>query len=249
MTAHAPRVSCPLLPANPVVFLADPDGPRLPIATEQTALGAGVGTGDVEQTGETCAEEAPMLFLQFPILCAMAFSSPGAHAPMIKHSDVAFMGQAGRKVYTEYGGTVIAWGGTPDPESLKEADGLKWFGSVGMVTEFGQYYERFPQTWEEALCRDIDGKPVKVPWLTDLSHKGTPFWWCCTNHPQFRQFLRERVVQIIKGGATGLHVDDHMGTSGNLWLGACLCDRCVAGFRAYLKTLPNVSRLLEDPAE
>jgi hypothetical protein len=149
------------------------------------------------------------------------------------------MGQAGHEVYAEYGGTVIAWGGTPDPQSLKEAAGLKWFGSVGMVTEFGQYYERFPQTWEEAVCRDVDGKPVKVPWLTDLKHKGVPFWWCCTNQPQFRQFLRERVVEIIKAGATGLHVDDHMGTSGGLWLGICLCDRCVEGFRAYLKTLPK----------
>ncbi len=172
-------------------------------------------------------------------------------APVLKRSDVAFMYQADKETYRAYGATVLAWGGAPTPKALAEAEGVRWFGSVGMVTEFAAYYERFPDTYEQGLCRDIHGKPVKVPWLTDHSHKGIPYWWCCTRQPNTRTFLRERVVQTIKAGAQGLHVDDHLGTAGGLWLGICFCDRCVEGFRAHLAGLP-ASRLAElgvsDPA-
>ena len=72
-----------------------------------------------------------------------------------------------------------------------------------MVTEFGRYHERFPQTYEQGLCRDVDGQPVKVPWLTDHQHQGVPFWWCCTQQPQFRQYLRDRVIETVRAGADG----------------------------------------------
>jgi hypothetical protein len=161
-----------------------------------------------------------------------------ARPAVIERSDVVFMYQSDAKTYAEYGATVLAWGGRPTPKSLEQAAGVKVFGSVGMVTEFRAYYERFPDGYEQGLCRDIDGQPVKVPWLTDHQHKGIPYWWCCTQQPLFRQYLRERVRDTIKAGAHGLHIDDHMGTAGGLWRGLCFCDRCVDGFRAYLKSLP-----------
>ena len=107
-----------------------------------------------------------------------------------------------------------------------------------MVTEFGRYYERFPQTYQQSLCRDVHGQPYKVPWLTDHQHKGVPYWWCCTRQPLFRQYLSERVVEIVRAGAAGVHIDDHLGTAGGLWLGGCFCDRCMEEFKDYLKTLP-----------
>jgi hypothetical protein len=165
-----------------------------------------------------------------------------AATPVLKHSDVVFMYAAPRSVFTEYGATVLAWGGTPTPESLAEAKGVRCFGSVGMVTEFASYYERFPDTYEQGLCRDVNGQPVKVPWLTDHKHKGIPYWWCCTNQPTTRTYLEERVVQTIKAGADGLHIDDHLGTSGGLWLGICFCDRCIEGFRGYLSSLTRAER-------
>jgi hypothetical protein len=127
---------------------------------------------------------------------------------------------------------VLAWGSTPTPKSLEAARGVAFYGSVGMVTEFPAYHDRFPATWEAGLCRDVNAQPMKVPWLTDHRHRGVPYWWCCTRQPQFRQFLEERVTTIVRGGAHGVHVDDHLGTSGALFLGACFCDRCVEGFRA-----------------
>ena len=158
----------------------------------------------------------------------------------LKRSDVVFMFQADRPTYEAYGATVLAWGGKPTSRSKADARaaGVRFFGSVGMVTEFARYYERFPQTYEQGLCRDLAGQPVKVPWLTDLRHKGIPYWWCCTQQPQFRQYLRERVIETVQAGADGVHVDDHLGTSGGLWVGLCFCDRCVAGFRSHLKSLP-----------
>ena len=50
---------------------------------------------------------------------------------------------------------------TTHSKEAAEQAGVKFFASVGMVTEFSRYYERFPQTYEEGLCRDIDGQPVK----------------------------------------------------------------------------------------
>ncbi len=161
------------------------------------------------------------------------------------------MYEAGREIYEAYGATVLAWGGRPSAKSLDQARGMKFFGSVGMVTEFSGYYERFPQTYEQGLCRDLEGRPFKVPWLTDLQHKGVPYWWCCTRQPLFRQFISERVIETVKAGADGVHIDDHHGTAGAIWSGGCFCDRCVEEFRDYLKALPaeQLARQgLRDPA-
>lgn len=172
----------------------------------------------------------------------MAIAAIAGSADVLKRSDVIFMYQAERQTYADYGATVLAWGGTPTPQSREQAKGVTFFGSVGMVTEFARYYERFPQSYEQGLCLDIEGKPIKVPWLTDHQHKGIPYWWCCTQQPQFRQFISERVAETVKAGADGVHIDDHLGTAGGLWVGMCFCDRCVDGFRDYLKALPEAER-------
>ncbi|MCC7374983.1 MAG: hypothetical protein IT581_10020 [Verrucomicrobiales bacterium] len=169
----------------------------------------------------------------------MASTSNGA---VVQPSEVVFMYQGSRETYAAYGATVLAWGGKPNPKARAEAAGVRWFGSVGMVTEFSEFHRRFPGRYEEALCRDVHGKPVKVPWLTDHQSQGVPYWWCCTRQPLFQQFLRERVVETLQAGADGLHIDDHLGTAGGLWLGLCFCDRCVDGFRVHLAALPADER-------
>lgn len=168
-------------------------------------------------------------------LASFVTLSGRAQLPVLKPSDVTFMYQAPRSVYEAYGATVLAWGGTPTPESLKTAAGIRFFGSVGMVTEFARYYERFPTNYEQGLCRDLEGIPFKVPWLTDHNHKGVPFWWCCTRQPVFRQYISERVVETVKSGAYGVHIDDHLGTAGAMFLGGCFCDLCAKGFPSFLK--------------
>jgi len=174
-------------------------------------------------------------------MVCLAIGEPRAAAepiPVLRRSDVVFMYQASPEVYQAYDATVLAWGGRPTSNSLAQASGLLFFGSVGMVTEFARYYERFPHTYTQGLCRDLDGQPYKVPWLTDHQHKGVPYWWCCTRQPVFQQYLFERVEDTVKAGAHGVHIDDHLGTAGGLWLGGCFCDRCVAAFREEIRSWP-----------
>lgn len=166
----------------------------------------------------------------------------GAGDAVLRRSDVVFMYEASAEAYAACGATVLAWGGEPTPASLKAAAGVAWHGSVGMVTEFARYYDRFPKTWQAGLCRNVHGQPLKVPWLTDHQHEGVPFWWCCTRQPQFREYLESRVTATLRAGASGLHVDDHLGSAGALFLGACFCERCVAGFREHLAGVDGATR-------
>jgi len=169
----------------------------------------------------------------------------------LQRSDVVFMYQADRSTYEDYGATVLAWGGRPTAESLAAAEEVLFFGSVGMVTEFARYHDRFPETWASGLCRDVRGQPYRVPWLTDHEHEGIPFWWCCTRQPTFRTYIEERVVDTVRRGAFGVHIDDHLGSSGSLFLGGCLCNRCVEGFREHLIALDPEDRerlCVSDPA-
>ncbi len=176
-----------------------------------------------------------------PLLDLMPASAAGP-LPVLKRSDVVFMYESDRQTYEDYGATVLAWGGRPTPKSREAARGITFFGSVGMVTEFARYHDRFPETYEAGLCHDLEGKPFKVPWLTDHQHQGIPYWWCCTQQPFFRQYVSERVAETVKAGADGVHIDDHLGSAGALWLGGCFCDRCAAGFRDYLNALPAAER-------
>jgi hypothetical protein len=207
----------------------------------------------VDRPGRLFAIESENCMRRTGCFCAALFLlvAASSRAAALERSDVVFMYQADARTYSEYGATVVAWGGTPRPETLEAAKGLRFFGSVGMVTEFSRYYDRFPTNYTEGLCRDIDGQPVKVPWLTDHQHRRIPYWWCCSQQPIFRQYLRERVEETMKAGAHGLHIDDHLGTAGGLWLGICFCDRCVEGFKAHLKSLPpqRIKELgVEEPA-
>ena len=183
-----------------------------------------------------CLLPAVLAFV-FP-LATQAFAADDPRPRLPRRSDVVFMYQASPETYRTYGATLLAWGGTPGAQSLRDATGVTFFGSVGMVTEFARYHDRFPDTYLEGVCRDLDGQPFKVPWLTDHQIRGIPYWWCCTEQPQFRKYLEERVVETVRAGAQGVHIDDHLGSAGALFLGGCYCDRCLAGFRAYLGGLP-----------
>jgi hypothetical protein len=167
----------------------------------------------------------------------------------LRRSDVVFMGSAAKEVYQSYGATVVDWGGGPwgnNPKALAEFGnrvktahdlGIQYNAGIPMVTGFASMIAACPE-YEKAICRDIDGKPIFVPWLWDQKYKGkTGFnYWFCSNSPLYQKFLRERTQMAMTGGPEGLHIDDYGGTTGALWNGGCFCDNCMELFRKYLAT-------------
>ena len=92
-------------------------------------------------------------------------------AGMLKKSDVLFMYEASSEVYADYEATILAWGGTPTPQALEDAKGVLFFGSVGMVTEFAQYYERFPKPMNKACAVTSRAILLKYPGSATSSTK------------------------------------------------------------------------------
>ena len=204
-----------------------------------------------------------LLLASLPVLaCAAASAAAPKTAAFLKHSDVVSMGGASPETCRAFSISVIDWGGRPETagdvaafrtrtlDPLR-AIGVRYIGSVGMVTEFARFMEYDPQ-WEQAVCLTPRGERLRVPWLWDHSHNGSPAYWFCTNNPRYRKFLREQVTLAARSGMEGVHIDDHLGAAATGWIGGCFCESCVAGFKEYLRTHVPASRLKEagvgDPA-
>jgi hypothetical protein len=156
--------------------------------------------------------------------------------PVLKHSEVVFMYAADDEAYTAYGATFVGWGGAHSPEQVARHHrlGVRCTGTMWCLTAGAKLLHEQPAL-REAVVRDIEGKPVAVPWLFDHVHEGQVSWFGCTNNPTFRELCRQRVREAMAGGADGLHVDDHAGTANAANFGGGFCDHCMAGFREYLK--------------
>jgi hypothetical protein len=157
----------------------------------------------------------------------------------LRGDDVVFMYPAADPAsYSAYGCTFLAWGGAAKGGEVRrmESLGIHSTGSMWCLTAGAENCHK-NEDLRDAVCRDIEGKPIPVWWLFDCTYEGTPTWFGCTNHPAFRAFVRERVAQEMRGGAAGLHVDDHLGTAHTVaFLGGCFCDHCMKAFRAWLST-------------
>ncbi len=160
----------------------------------------------------------------------------------IRRSDVVFMYDNPAR-YEDYGCTVLGWAGRADAKRIEEAHdkGVRLFAtSVGFRTE-GRRVIDFTDQFLDACCYDFAGEPIRVPWLWDHEYKGHPYYWWCTNSPEFRDYLERRLQQIMPTRPDGMHIDDYSGTAGCVtWLQGCFCRHCMAGFRAYLgKSVPK----------
>ena len=181
------------------------------------------------------------------LAAATAFAQEGAAPIKLKHSDVVFMGSAKKEIYEAYGATVVDWGGgawkneaKPIAEfrarvKMAQDMGIQYNAGIPMVTGFAGMIASCPE-YEKAVCRDIEGKPIFVPWLWDQKYKGkTGFnYWFCSNSPLYQKFLRDVTERAMKGEPDGYHIDDYGGTTGSMWSGGCFCDSCMEGFRKYL---------------
>ncbi len=173
----------------------------------------------------------------------------GAERPRLNASDVVFMYvPRSATLYDAYSGTVVGWAGRARSKNQQDVQwfrqrveeaqkrGLRYCGSVDFVVDFAGFIEFRPESFAEAICRDLDGNPITVPWLWDHKHKGHPAYWFCTNNPDYRAYLRDQVERACVAPIDGLHIDDWRGTAAcSAWFGGCFCRYCMEGFRNWLK--------------
>lgn len=168
--------------------------------------------------------------------------------PRIEASDVVFMYAPEPRQYDLYSGTVTGWGGRARSregralgEFLARVDEAKrrkmrYCASVDFLVDFGGFIDFCPDRFLDSVCRDLNGKPLTVPWLHDHSHKGHPAYWFCSNSPDYRNYLMDQTERACLAPIDGLHIDDYRGTSAcAAWNGGCFCEHCLREFREYLK--------------
>ena len=182
------------------------------------------------------------MFSKLLALLALVALAPAAGAevpaPALKHSEVVFMYAADEAAYRAYGATFVGWGGADKADQVRKHHdlGIRCTGSMWCLTAGAKnLYENAER--RDAVAKDIEGRPIEVPWLFDHTYKEQKTWFGCTNHPAFREHCRREVRRVMAGGADGLHVDDHLGVAqAATGFGGGLCDYCIAAFRQYLKT-------------
>lgn len=102
---------------------------------------------------------------------------------------------------------------------------------------------------QEAVCRDLDLQPIPISWMKEHPYQGRvpPFY--CSNHPRYREFLRQQIRMFVQTGADAVMVDDGGGSPFVSYRGGCFCRHCVDGFRAYLSNKYPAARLREQGVE
>lgn len=168
--------------------------------------------------------------------------------PRIEASDVVFMYAPEPRQYDLYSGTVTGWGGRARSregraleEFLARVDEAKrrkmrYCASVDFLVDFGGFIDFCPDRFMDSVCRDLNGKPLTVPWLHDHSYKGHPAYWFCSNSPDYRAYLIDQTERACLAPIDGLHIDDYRGTSAcAAWNGGCFCEHCMKEFGEYLK--------------
>jgi hypothetical protein len=141
------------------------------------------------------------------------------------------------------GPDVVAWGTDPvhasDDELARRARTYRELGvrhlavNTWMLTATADVLRREPR-YVDASCVDVTGERIVPSWLEGPGD-GVKDYWGCTNHPLFRELLREQVRRGIASGADMLHLDDHLGSAAAAdFAGGCFCAHCLEGFRGWL---------------
>lgn len=118
---------------------------------------------------------------------------------------------------------------------------------------------RTDSRYADARVVDMNGDPIPLPfWLVEGGN------WMCSNHPGYREILRQKVTLIVEAGADTLQFDNHVtGTWQPLdalyWptsevalmaaYGGCFCQHCAGGFREYLQMIRSPDQLRADGIE
>jgi hypothetical protein len=153
--------------------------------------------------------------------------------------DVVFVcPSADQGLYSRFQATMIASGGIhrSDYVNKLQRQGIHMAATVWCHTA-GAQGPLLNADLADATARDIEGKPIAVPWLATSPFEESPALFGCINNPVFRAYMRQKVCDAMAGGAAGLHIDEYLGSAfAALHLGGCFCDFCMEGFKAYCAT-------------
>ena len=184
-----------------------------------------------------------------------------SNAPLVRRSDVAALSHY-REIesFEAYRPTIIAWGwplAYPKDVTTQERDnmirtqieeayqqGVRIVSTnIDMVTATAWILSENPEL-QDAVVRDIHNEPMLVYWFEHVNYDGVPTYWGCTNHPVYREHLKEKVAKGVSFGTNALHFDDMRGSA---WLdnGGCFCDFCTTAFREHLQAKYTTPELAE----
>ena len=93
--------------------------------------------------------------------------------------------------------------------------GLAGAGIIPIAYHTLIYQNHAAKTHPEWRIRDGNGAP----------HSGR-YWWCCPNHPEYREFCKRQISEILAYPVKGIFLDM------TFWPTVCCCDACRAKFRA-----------------
>ena len=155
---------------------------------------------------------------------------------------------------------MVDWGGHPRVKlenekaiagfraSVKMAQdlGIQYNAGIGMLTEFLGMIKSCPEH-EKAICRNIDGMIITVPWLWDHKVDGElgKAYWFCSNSQLYQKYLRQLTELAMTCEPDGYHIDDFGGTAASHWMGGCFCETCMPLFREYLRENVTPEKLSE----
>ena len=170
------------------------------------------------------------------IAIAASQAYPESWTPV--ESDVFFMyGQRNISVYTQFRATMVAWG------MFSGQSGISWVRKMGVRTT-GAFWCLSPgsadvcrdRSLTNGLVRDIEGKPIVVPWLSDDRTGNCRGWWGCVNTTAFSAWLQGKLEKESEFKPDGMHIDDPVGgTFESLTAGGCYCGDCMKKFSDWLE--------------
>ncbi|MBF0196852.1 MAG: beta-galactosidase [Planctomycetes bacterium] len=171
----------------------------------------------------------------------------------LKKSDIVALYPIEKELGAEYYQTVSGWGwdlawwykSFEDLAEINQSGGDKGLRIVSMNIELSSatakvLYEN-PKL-QEAVLRDVENKPIRVPWFKPWTFKGVETLWGCFHHPDYRAHVISKVLKGLKTNANALHFDMPCGSS-RFEYGGCYCHYCGEEFKSYLRQKYSIAEL------
>ena len=112
--------------------------------------------------------------------------------------------------------------------------GIRSSALIGTRTFWRGFIDYTKKDIKEFCCKKVDGTPVLLK-KGEKNYKGHPPYWFCTNHPIFREYLKNITKIAMQFNPDGFMMDDPGGTAvAALWHDGCYCKYCISQFREYL---------------